>query len=50
MFNRYIFALMTILIAHTDTICYFMMILNHMINGNMLSLVFPLVLMGYALM
>ena len=50
MFRRYIYALMTILIAHTDTICYFLMILNHMVNANMLSLVFPLVLMGYALM
>ena len=50
MFRRYIYALVTIIIAHTDKVCYFLMILNHMINPNMLSLVFPLVIMGYALM
>ena len=38
------------IIAHTDAVAYLMMFINQMINGNLLSLVLPVSILGFALM
>lgn len=38
------------LISQMDKICYLLMIINHIVNDNLLSLVFPLTLFLYALL
>ena len=40
---------MTSVIAHTDGMCYLFMFVNHMVNANLISLVFPVAILGYAL-
>lgn len=49
MFRNYIYCLVTILAAHTDFICYLMMVVNHMVNANLISFVYPALILGYAL-
>lgn len=49
MCNRFLILLGSILIANTDAVCYLFMFINHMVNADLLSLVFPVAILGYAL-
>lgn len=49
MTNRFLLRIGASVIAHTDVVAYLMMLINHMINGNLLSFVYPLSILGYAL-
>lgn len=49
MCRSYIYCLFTILVAHTDFFCYLMMLVNHMVNGNLISFFYPVLILGYAL-
>ena len=42
--------LFSLMIAHTDALCYFLMIINHMVNADLLSFVFPAAILGYAML
>ncbi len=50
MTHRYLTCFYSIMMAHTDGICYLFMFVNHMVNADLLSFVFPAVVLGYALM
>ncbi len=50
MTTRYLLRIGASIIAHTDAVAYLMMLINHIINGNLLSFVFPLSILGFALM
>lgn len=45
-----IFIIVYFIISQMDKICYLLMIINHIVNDNLLSLVFPLTLFLYALL
>lgn len=49
MFNKYLLLVSAILTAHTDAVCYLFMIVNHMVNADLMSLVFPVSILAYAL-
>ena len=42
--------LQSIIIKHFNWICYFFMILDHMLNGSLITLVYPLSIFGFALL
>lgn len=50
MTNRYLMRIGSSIIAHTDAVAYLMMFINQMINGNLLSLILPVSILGFALM
>lgn len=50
MTNRYLLRIGSSVIAHTDAVAYLMMLINQMINGNLLSLILPVSILGFALM
>ena len=49
MLHRYLVLFSSIVIAHTDAVCYLFMLVNHMVNADLLSFVFPAAILGYAL-
>jgi hypothetical protein len=47
---RYIMILYYIIMSNTDYICYLIMIVAHIMNGNLLSLVYPMSIFIYAML
>ena len=48
--DPFIFIVVYFIISQMDKVCYLMMIVNHIVNDNCLSLIFPLSLFFYALL
>lgn len=42
--------ILEILITYSDSVCYFFMIISMMKNAGLISLAYPLIVFGYALM
>jgi hypothetical protein len=50
MLSAYLSLLLEILVTYSDYICYFFMLLSMMNNAGIISLVYPFMVLGYAIM
>lgn len=50
MLQAYLRLILEIIITYSDSVCYFLMIVSMMKNAGFISLLYPLVVFGYALM
>lgn len=50
LFKSYLGLFMEMIVTYSDFICYLFMIVSMMKNAGLISLVYPLIVFGYALM
>lgn len=46
----YLAVIIEIVVSYSDSICYFLMIISMMKNAGLISIVYPFIVLGYALM
>lgn len=50
LFRAYLSLLVEVVISHSDSVCYILMLVSMMKNAGLISLLYPMVVFGYALM